>query len=32
VGKGPWPGEYYLNGGTLDYGGWSFSFGVRFTM
>jgi hypothetical protein len=32
LGEGPWPGEYYLNGGTLDYGGWSFSFGVRFTL
>ncbi|MCU0231365.1 MAG: hypothetical protein MUC67_08290 [Acidobacteria bacterium] len=32
LGDGPWPGEYYLNGGTLDYGGWSFSFGVRFTL
>ena len=32
LGKGPWPGEYYLNGGTLDYGGWSFAFGARFTL
>lgn len=26
------PGEYFLNGGVLDYGGWSFSVGVRFTL
>lgn len=32
LGNGPWPGEYYLNGGTLDYGGWSFAFGARFTL
>ncbi|MBP7146173.1 MAG: hypothetical protein KBD01_01405 [Acidobacteria bacterium] len=30
--KGPWPGEYYLNGGTLDYGGWMFSTGIRFSL
>jgi len=32
LGNGPWPGEYYMNGGTMDYGGWSFSFGARFTL
>lgn len=32
LGVGPWPGEYYLQGGVLDLGGWSFSFGVRFTL
>jgi len=32
IGTGPWPGEYYLQGGVLDLGGWSFSFGVRFTL
>jgi opacity protein-like surface antigen len=26
------PGEYFLNGGTLDYGGWHFSAGIRFTL
>lgn len=26
------PGEYFLNGGTVDYGGWNFSFGVRLTL
>ena len=32
IGDGPWPGEYYMNGGTMDYGGWSFSFGIRFSI
>jgi hypothetical protein len=32
VGDGPWPGEYYMNGGTMDYGGWAFSFGIRFSI
>jgi len=26
------PGEYFVNGGTVDYGGWNFSIGVRFTL
>jgi|GEM_PF-4198164 len=26
------PGEYYVNGGTLDYGGFIFTLGVRFTL
>lgn len=26
------PGEYLLNGGVLDYGGWHFSAGIRFTL
>jgi opacity protein-like surface antigen len=26
------PGEYMLNGGVLDYGGWHFSAGIRFTL
>lgn len=29
---GPQPGEYIIEGGTLDYGGWKFVFGVRFTL
>ncbi|RMG48849.1 MAG: hypothetical protein D6718_00860, partial [Acidobacteria bacterium] len=30
--SGPQPGEYFLNGGRLDYGGYVFSMGVRFTL
>jgi hypothetical protein len=32
VGEGPWPGEYFFNGGTLDYGGYSFTLGMKFTV
>lgn len=32
LGNGPWPGEYYLNGGKLDYGGWTFTAGIRLTL
>lgn len=28
----PQPGEYFVNGGRLDYGGFNFSIGVRFTL
>ena len=29
---GPHPGEYYFHGGTLDYGGWTFTAGIRFSL
>ncbi|MDQ7007779.1 MAG: hypothetical protein Q9Q40_11145 [Acidobacteriota bacterium] len=28
----PQPGEYLIKGGRMDYGGWNFSVGVRFTL
>lgn len=28
-GVGPWPGEYFFNGGTLDYGGYTFLVGFK---
>ncbi len=30
--SGPHPGEYYFHGGTLDYGGWTFTAGIRFSL
>ncbi|MDH3284949.1 MAG: hypothetical protein OEQ13_09415 [Acidobacteriota bacterium] len=32
TGQGPQPGFYYLNGGVLDFGGFTFTIGLRFTM
>lgn len=32
IGTGPWPGEYFFNGGTLDYGGFNFTAGVRISL
>ncbi len=29
---GPHPGEYFFHGGTLDYGGWTFTAGIRFSL
>lgn len=31
-GTGPWPGEYYFNGGTLDYGGITIMLGLKVTL
>ncbi|MFN7965700.1 MAG: hypothetical protein U0V87_08450 [Acidobacteriota bacterium] len=31
-GVGPWPGEYFFNGGTLDYGGYTFLAGVKISL
>ncbi len=30
--SGPHPGEYFFHGGELDYGGWTFTAGIRFSM